>query len=205
MPSHHEKWSELGKNHRGLTLVIIGGLAVLLLALSFLPSPKKTPPSPPTGQATTSEKNTDTVAVAQKAYEDALRSILEAAFGKGNVRVLVTIDSVDETDYAQNTKQTQQTVQEDDGQGGRRTTTEVTTEGDVVLTQQGVGAESGTALVEKRITPHVRGVVVAVTGGEHPAVQEEVVAAVQSAFGLLSDKVTVLPLSSSEEAQQSNP
>ncbi|MBE3555964.1 MAG: hypothetical protein IMW91_02605 [Firmicutes bacterium] len=205
MPSHHEKWTELRKSRRGLTLLIIGGLAVLLFALSFLPTPKKTPSSPPTGEIPTTEKSADTVAVAQQAYEDALKSILEAAFGKGNVRVLVTIDSVDETDYAQNTKQTQQTVQEDDGQGGRRTTTEVTTEGDVVLTQQGIGTESGTALVEKRITPHVRGVVVAVAGGEHPAVQEEVVAAVQSAFGLLSDKVTVLPLTSSEEISKSNP
>ncbi|UUZ79563.1 hypothetical protein LJK88_31160 [Paenibacillus sp. P26] len=91
----------------------------------------------------------------EEAYQNQLKEILTKIVGVGEVEVLVTIDSTEETVVERNTKETQQTTNEKDQHGATRHITDINRDGEVVLYEVSGGGKR--PLVTKTIKPKIRG------------------------------------------------
>ncbi|XEC92850.1 stage III sporulation protein AG [Paenibacillus tarimensis] len=126
----------------------------------------------------------------EKPLENRLKDILEKIVGVGTVDVLVTIDSTEEIIVERNEKQTQQTTEESDKNGGKRHITSYTKEGQVVLYE--VSGDQ-TPLITKKIKPRIRGILVVAKGAENATVRKIIIDAVQKGFNVPEQHISVLP------------
>ena len=117
----------------------------------------------------------DIRAEAEAALEARAVKLLSSVDGVGKVRVLVTLDRLQEIEFAENETQ---------GADDRISRTYVTVE---------TGGEK-TGLQRTVISPQVRGVAVSCAGGGSPQVRREVVQLLCAAFGVSASRVHVSKL-----------
>lgn len=126
----------------------------------------------------------------EETYQAAMRDILQKVVGVGDVEVLVTIDSTEETVVHSNAKDAQQITNEKDQNGSTRHITEITRSGEVVLYTASGGQ---TPIVLKKIKPRIRGVVVVAKGAENLTVKQMIVEAVSRGLDVPAHRISVLP------------
>ena len=126
----------------------------------------------------------------EHAYEDAIKNILQKVVAVGDVEVLVTIESTEETIVQSNTKETQQITDEKDQNGSTRHITEISQSGEVVLYEASGGQ---TPIVLKKIKPRIRGVVVVAKGAENLTVKQMIAEAVGRGLDVPAHRISVLP------------
>lgn len=126
----------------------------------------------------------------EQAYESQLRDLLRKIVGVGEVEVMVTIESTEETVVEKNEKDTQQITNEKDNQGATRTISEVTRSGEVVLYQVS-GNQS--PIVVKTIKPKIRGVVVVANGAENVTVKKLISEAVERGLDVPPHRISIVP------------
>ncbi|GAA3405467.1 stage III sporulation protein AG [Paenibacillus hodogayensis] len=126
----------------------------------------------------------------EHAYEAAIRDILQKVVAVGDVEVLVTIESTEETIVHSNAKDTQHITDEKDQNGSTRHITEISRSGEIVLYQASGGQ---TPIVLKKIKPRIRGVVVVAKGAENLTVKQMIAEAVSRGLDVPAHRISVLP------------
>ena len=162
-----EKLRILAGRYRHAILVVLIGLALMLLPLG--------------GGAQTDEKP-ETQAVAptvQTDLEQRLESILSRVSGAGEVEVLLTERSGQETHYQTDT----QTDSEENAASENIST---------VIVEDADSAEAG--LIRRTDPPVYLGAVVVCQGADDPRVKLAIVEAVRCATGLGADQITVVKM-----------
>ncbi|MCZ8512820.1 stage III sporulation protein AG [Paenibacillus filicis] len=139
----------------------------------------------------TSSKERSTFKEYEEAYQSQLKEILTKIVGVGEVEVLVTIDSTEETVVERNMKETQQVTNEKDQQGATRHITDMNRDGQVVLYEVSGGGKQ--PLITKTIKPKVRGVVVVAKGAENLTVKKMITEAIERGLDVPAHRISILP------------
>lgn len=105
---------------------------------------------------------------AEKALEDRIKNLLSSVEGVGKVRVMVTLDSLEEYVYAQNV--------------------ETDKKNQFVIVEDKAGK---TGLVKKVYMPKIRGVGITCTGGASVKVRQEIVSLLSSSLGISAAHIYV--------------
>lgn len=186
--------------HTFRLLVLLGLLGVALMILNSFLHVKTVDrsgdpggsPAPPSEQTFASKDPNDKAGFGEyeRAYEDAIKDILQKIVAVGDVEVLVTIDSTEETVVQSNSKETQQITNEKDQNGSTRHITEISRSGEVVLYETSGGK---TPIVLKKIKPRIRGVVVVAKGAENLTVKQMIAEAVGRGLDVPAHRISVLP------------
>lgn len=201
------KWleSKLGggahghKRVRTFQWLVLMGLvgAALMILNSFLrvetidPEPNPAPAAGLEQEVFRQVETTDNpFAAYERIYEDRLREILEKIVGVGNVDVMVTIESTEESIVYRDMHETEQETNERDGNGAQRHITSVTRDGTIALYT--VSGQSK-PIILKLIKPHIRGVIIVAGGAENSVVKQMLSEAVQRGLGVAPTRVSILP------------
>ncbi len=181
-------------------LIILGLVGVAIVLFSSFVNVKKVdnenigrePPSSNPTQATfqNTDSQVDSFGSIEEVFENNIKEILEKIVGVGTVDVLVTVDSTEEMVIQRNVKDSQQTSQENDANGGKRNTTQYTRDGEIV-TYESSGNE--TPIVTKKVKPQIRGVLIVAKGAENKVVRELVIDAVGKGLNVPSYRISVVP------------
>ena len=162
-----------------LTLAVAG---IILIAVSYIWDEQPEP-------VTVSDATGSTLAEDARQLEERLTEIIGQVAGAGETCVMVTMDTTRESVYAEdNTSQRRSTQTGELGSGDEDFSEERT---HVLL---GNGSEES-PLVEKRIEPIVRGVLILCEGAEDPVVEARVTEAVRTVLGISSSQICVEKIS----------
>ena len=162
-----------------LTLAVAG---IILIAVSYIWDEQPEP-------VTVSDATGSTLAEDARQLEERLTEIIGQVAGAGETCVMVTMDTTRESVYAEdNTSQRRSTQTGELGSGDEDFSEERT---HVLL---GNGSEES-PLVEKRIEPTVRGVLILCEGAEDPVVEARVTEAVRTVLGISSSQICVEKIS----------
>ncbi|MBM7564371.1 stage III sporulation protein AG [Paenibacillus sacheonensis] len=206
------KWLEglettLGKGNGGPKrvrtlrwLLVIGGIgAALMLMNSFLSFQRVPPPqdqtqqtgAPPDDQtALAGTKSGSSFDDIERPLESRLKEILQTIVGVGPLDVMVMVDSTEEVVTAIDEKESQQITNETDKNGGKRSITSITKEGQVVLYDTD-GERS--PIIVKRIQPKIRGVLIVAQGAENGTVRRLIIDAVEKGLNVAVNRISVIP------------
>ena len=162
-----------------LTLAVAG---IILIAVSYIWDEQPEP-------VTVSDATGSTLAEDARQLEERLTEIIGQVAGAGETCVMVTMDTTRESVYAEDiTSQRRSTQTGELGSGDEDFSEERT---HVLL---GNGSEES-PLVEKRIEPIVRGVIILCEGAEDPVVEARVTEAVRTVLGISSSQICVEKIS----------
>ena len=163
----------------GVFLILAGGLFDSAAVTPKAEVPAETAKNPPP---------------VSRSYEEILEAklanLLSQVKGAGAVSVCITLESGAEQEYAKNITRETKVIQERDGGGGVRTTTE-TKESDQVLLSRDSGADHPVMVRESK--PQIKGVLVIAEGAQDSAVKANLTRAVEAGLGIPPYKITVLP------------
>jgi stage III sporulation protein AG len=126
----------------------------------------------------------------ERLYESRLREILEKIVGVGNVDVMVTIESTEESIVYRDMHESEQETNERDGNGAQRHITSVTRDGTIALYT--VSGQSK-PIILKLIKPQIRGVIIVANGAENSVVKQMLAEAVQRGLGVSPTRISILP------------
>ena len=110
--------------------------------------------------------------------EDRLSRILSQIEGAGEVKVMITLKSSAEKVLDKDTESDQETVTEEDSQGGTRTSNDISSDRTSIYEQNSDGSQS--PYVSKELLPEIEGVVVIADGGDNAVVVQNITEAVQA-------------------------
>ncbi|WZL71446.1 stage III sporulation protein AG [Clostridiaceae bacterium 35-E11] len=179
-------------NNNGYKNIIYNFLAVVIICTialiawdTFSPNQKKDIAETDLQRDVVS-KNTNSKMEYIDSSEKQLKNILGQIKGVGEVEVMVTYETSTEIVPASNLTKSNQLTQEQDAQGGTRTTTQEDSSQNVVMT-----TDNSQLVVIKEIKPQVRGVVVVAEGAGDIKVKKELIEAVRTIFQVPAHKVMV--------------
>ena len=126
--------------------------------------------------------------------EDRLNRTLSQIEGAGEVKVMITLKSSAEKVLDKDTESDQETVTEEDSQGGTRQSSKTSKkENTVYRTDSESNSQgSGSPYVSKELSPKIEGVVVIADGGENAVVKENISSAVQALFDIEPHKIRIM-------------
>lgn len=181
-------------------LIILGLVGVAIVLFSSFVNVKKVddenigrepPVSTPTQETfQNAGSQADSFRSIEEVFENNIKEILEKIVGVGTVDVLVTVDSTEEIVIKSNVKDSQQTSEENDANGGKRNTTQYTRDGEIV-TYESSGSQ--TPIITKRVKPQIRGVLIVAKGAENQVVRNLVIDAVGKGLNVPSYRISVVP------------
>lgn len=128
--------------------------------------------------------------------EERLSKALYQVEGVGRVKVMVTLQASAERVVEKDMEKDSETVSEEDGQGGVRSTKK-SISGETTVFTEGGGegtAASGAPYVTKELSPKVEGVMVVAEGGGRAEVVQSITEAVQALFDVDTHKIKVMKL-----------
>mgnify|MGYP000896139182 CR=1 FL=1 len=181
-----ESFCQRGKlNYRLLVLAAVG--IGLIIAGGFWDA---RPPAK-SGESTEVRKNLPAVKPGdEESLEIKLANILSQVRGAGTVIVNITLDTGTGQEHAKNIVKETKIIQEKDGSGGNRTTTESKDNEQIILTKDN-GVDR--PVVVKETKPSIRGVLVVAEGAGNSEVKAALVKAVETGLGIPAYRITVLP------------
>lgn len=169
------------KNNKTLIILVVIGIALLIF--SKIITPGESDP------ITTSPKGGSEVGAFENEIQRELHTMLNKMKGVGKISVMVTLDSGPESIYSQNITESSKEMDEQDNQGGVRTTVEYNHSGQLVIIKKGGGEEP---VVIKEIMPKIRGVLVVAEKGGNPKVRLEIQRAIQGVLDIPAYKISVV-------------
>lgn len=126
--------------------------------------------------------------------EEKLKKILSKVNGIGDVDVMITLAESKELVTLKDTPYTQDSVNENDGEGGTRSSDTITREDETVMSTTEDGAT--TPYIIKEVQPTISGVLVIAEGGKDAVIQMDIVEAVEALFDLPVHKIKVMEMDS---------
>jgi len=127
-----------------------------------------------------------------KTLEERLKNILTKVEGIGSVEVMITLKGSKELVVLKDGPYTQESMNEDDGEGGKRVSSSINKEESTIMVDSGNG-ESMPYVIQK-IEPEVAGIVVIAEGGDNGEIMTEIVDAVQVLLDVPAHKVKVMKM-----------
>lgn len=110
--------------------------------------------------------------------------------GVGNVKVMITLKSSEENVVEKDQQSDGQSVEEEDSQGGKRTTKETSSDKTSIYEQKSDGTQ--VPYVSKKLSPEVEGVIVIADGGDNAVVVQNITGAIQALYGVEAHKIKVM-------------
>jgi len=180
-----------------LAIMFAAGLLVIILSVpGVLQGSKNTKDSTLDSNSEVVQKDTNTTSYDPNTYisemEDKLENILQKVSGIGTVEVMITIKSSSELVPLKDNSSTQESLDEDDGEGGSRTNINVTREESTIL----VTDENGNSVpyIIQELEPEVEGVVVIAEGGDDAKIMMDICETAEALFGVPAHKVKVMKM-----------
>lgn len=123
-------------------------------------------------------------------YESQLKEALDQMLGVNDVRVVVNLDATEQKVLEKNKVMKNQTTDETDTNGGKRTVQDASIDEQLVIVHNG---DQEVPVVVETKKPEIRGVLVVAKGAENIQVKKWIVEAVTRALGVPSHRVAVMP------------
>ncbi|MGF7143439.1 stage III sporulation protein AG [Anaerotaenia torta] len=142
------------------------------------------------------QNDTNTTSYAWNTYisekENKLKAVLRKVSGVGEVEVMITVKGTQERIPLKDSSSTQESLNEDDGEGGSRIDNSARREESTVL----VTNENGNSVpyILQELEPEIEGVVVIAEGGDNPAIKMDIMEAVEVLFNVPAHKVKVMKM-----------
>lgn len=172
------------KKNQWLILVLTG---ILLLVIA-IPVPEGNSNKKEEVPQTETSSGPDEMETIEKRLENALTQVA----GVGKVKVLITRKSSGEKIVEKDIPVTDRNTQEEDSDGGTRSTKEKTTQEATVYTQDGSGGQ--TPYVIEEMEPQIQGIVIVAEGGDNSLVVQNITEAVEALFGVEAHKIKVMKM-----------
>lgn len=132
----------------------------------------------------------------ERQQEERLKEVLEKVEGVGRVDVMITLHASAQKVVEKDVPSRSQRVEEEDSQGGNRTTQENEREEATVYEEREDGIR--TPYVIQELEPAVEGVIVIAEGGGNPAVKQNILEAVQALFPVEAHKIKIMKMEGSK-------
>ncbi|MDF2607747.1 MAG: stage sporulation protein [Bacillales bacterium] len=126
----------------------------------------------------------------EEAYEHELKDLLQNSVGISELTVMVNLDTSEVNIYEKNINSQIQQTTENDKQGGKREIDQQNRNEQVVITRNGSEEKP---LIQKKVKPTVRGVLIVAKGAEKISIKKNIVDAVTRVLDVPSHRVSVLP------------
>lgn len=191
-----DKTKNILKKENMIVIILIG---VLLLVIAIPVNPKKTKtedikqqPEDINQSFTDSsvEENTDQSYVEN--LESRVEDILSSMEGVGNVKVMITLQSSQETIVEKDMPTSRSNISETDGSGGNRNTNEMDSQETTVYTTNQNGDKIPYVIKTKE--PEIEGVTVVAQGGDNAVVQKNISEVIQALFHIELHKIKVVKM-----------
>lgn len=163
------------------TIILVAGAFLLLLSVPDLFQNKKEEATET--KAVVSQQTQEPEEYAER-MEKKLEEMLLQIDGVTSAKVVITVKSTTEKVVLQDTVIDTENLQEEDGSGGKRSTTKATEEKSAVLSGE-------KPYLTKELTPEVEGVVAVISGAE-PGSVLAITEAVQALFAVPAHKVKII-------------
>lgn len=206
-----EKKDKMGKNEKKklslkeigierLVIMLLSGVFIVILSVPSLfkgsSNQKKENSSSNVSSeiAKQQEDNIDETTYYTNQLEKRLKEALKKVEGIGDVEVMITLKSSKELVPLKDAPYSQDTINEVDGSGGSRISSNVSNNEESVLIRTEEGEQ--VPYIIKEIEPIVEGVVVIAHGGNDPAIVVEIIDAVEVLFDVPTHKIKVMKMNS---------
>jgi stage III sporulation protein AG len=142
------------------------------------------------------QNHTNTTSYDENTYisemENKLKEVLKKVSGVGDVEVMITTEGTTERIPLKDSSSTEESLDEDDGEGGSRTDNSAQREESTVL----VTNEDGKSVpyILQELEPEIEGVVVIAEGGDNDMIKMDIMQAVEVLFDVPAHKVIVMKM-----------
>lgn len=191
-----DKTKNILKKENMIVIILIG---VLLLVIAIPVNPKKSKTEEIKQQPedidqsftdNSVEENTDQTYVED--LELRVEDILSSMEGVGNVKVMITLQSSQETIVEKDMPTSRSNISEIDGSGGNRNTNEMDSQETTVYTTNQNGDKIPYVIKIKE--PEIEGVTVVAQGGDNAVVQKNISEVIQALFHIELHKIKVVKM-----------
>lgn len=128
----------------------------------------------------------------RKTLEDRLKKILVKVEGIGSVDVMITLKGSKELIILKDGPYTQESMSEDDGEGGKRDSSSIEKQESTVLVNNGNG--ESLPYVVQELEPEVEGIVVIAEGGDNVLIMTEIMDVAKVLFDVPAHKIKVMKM-----------
>lgn len=174
------------KKDRMILLILVGALMMVIRI------PEKEGDREETDTTTDSEYYFSTEQYVERTERN-LEQLLSQVDGIGEVNVMITLKNSSEKVVEKDKENTQDLMEEEDSEGGTRSTKQSADKEATVFTMDRESAEGeGTPYVTKELSPVVEGVVVVAEGGDDPRIAAQIHEAVQALFSVESHRIKIM-------------
>lgn len=188
-----------GMSPSNLVIILLVGIFLVILSFPNLRSSSGTSKDNSTSSNYNLKKDGITNQNAnntEETYLVALEKKLEGVLGKvegiGSVEVMITLKGSKELVTLKDSPYTQESGNENDGEGGSRQNSKIDKDDSTVIVNSGNGESM--PYVIKEIEPEVAGVVVIAQGGDNGIIKTEITEAVQVLFNIPVHKIKVMKM-----------
>ena len=192
----NDKTKNILKKENMIVIILIG---VLLLVIAIPVNPKKTKTEKINQQPEEITQNFTDISVEENAdqtylenLESRVEDILSSMEGVGNVKVMITLKSSQETIVEKDMPTSRSNISETDGSGGTRNTNEMDSQETTVYTTNQNGDKIPYVIKTKE--PEIEGVTVVAQGGDNAVVQKNISEVIQALFHIELHKIKVVKM-----------
>ena len=182
-----------------LIIFLLFGVLLLVIAIPAKPGKEKQGEKEVTQVAEGMAEGTKETLPAdsyERQQEERLKGVLEKVEGVGRVDVMITLHASAQKVVEKDVPSRSQRVEEEDSQGGNRTTQENEREEATVYEEREDGIR--TPYVIQELEPAVEGVIVIAEGGENPTVKQNILEAIQALFPVEAHKIKIMKMEGSK-------
>ena len=198
-PNKLTNWKKFSFKNLKKDQLLILLLAGILLMVIAVPAGKTKENTSSTSGGNTGKMGSGTsTGPDEEAYityqEDRLSRTLSQIEGAGEVKVMITLKSSAEKVLDKDTESGQETVTEEDSQGGTRQSSKASKKESTVYGNDGESSSrgNGSPYVSTELSPEIEGVVVVADGGGNAVVKENISSAVQALFDIEPHKIRIM-------------
>ena len=172
-----------------LVLILLAG--VLLIVIVFpVPDPSESTDRQSEGIQETMTAGSRDNGDYEQYLEEKTARVLEDVEGVGKVTVMITLKSDGQKIIEKDQSSSMQTTEEEDSEGGTRSTKEQSSDKTSIYEQDSDG--SSTPYVSKELSPEIEGVIVIAEGGDDAVVVRNITEAVQALFSVEAHKIKIM-------------
>lgn len=196
-------WQETIKKYMTKDRLLIMFLAGVLIFIVCLPTGKNLGEKAESGgilsskssDSQTGGQSSQTDQISEMEYksmlEKQLGEVLSSAYGVGNAKIMITLESGSESVVKEDSKVSDSVVTEEDSQGGVRKTKENNKESSAVYENDGTNSKP---YVIKENMPSIAGVLIIADGADKAEVVQNISDAVKALFDVDAHKIKVMKM-----------